>query len=235
MRPMNCIIIEDEIPAQNVLKNYIDKLPQLHLLNCFQSGLEANSLLSEQKIDLVFLDINLPLISGIQYIQTVANPPQIIMTTAYPDYAVESFELATIIDYLVKPFSFDRFLKAVNKAKVIGALEAKTVSKKDTERSIFINVDKTLHRVLIEDILFVESDRNYITIVTHLRKYSFIDTLKNWKKILASNGFIQIHKSFLVQHSAIETISGNVLLVHSHQLPIGRSYKAALLQQLHIN
>ena len=114
---MNCVIIEDEIPAQNLLKHYVSKTPNLELLATFKAAIEAYSFLKSNTVDIVFLDINLPDMSGIDFIKTVKNPPAIIMTTAYHEYAVESFELQTIVDYLVKPFAFDRFFKAVNKAK----------------------------------------------------------------------------------------------------------------------
>ncbi|MGB2684677.1 MAG: response regulator, partial [Olleya sp.] len=114
---MTCIIIEDELPAQNLLKNYLSKIPELQLLATFQVAMDANNYFKTNIVDLVFLDVNLPDISGLDFIKTVKNPPAIIMTTAYPEYAVCSFELDTIVDYLVKPFGFDRFLKAVNKAE----------------------------------------------------------------------------------------------------------------------
>ena len=114
---MTCIIVEDEIPAQKILKSYVSKLPNVELLGSFHAAIEANTFLNTNTVDFVFLDINLPDMSGIDFIKTIKNPPAIIITTAYPDYAVSSFELETIVDYLVKPFSFDRFLKAINKTK----------------------------------------------------------------------------------------------------------------------
>ena len=114
---MNCIIIEDELPAQNILKSFIKKIPDVTLINTFQTALSANDFFKENTVDFVLLDINLPDISGLDFIKTIKNPPRIIITTAYPDYAVSSFELDTIVDYLVKPFSFDRFLKAIAKVE----------------------------------------------------------------------------------------------------------------------
>ena len=229
---MTCIIVEDELPAQNLLKNYLSKIPDMQLLATFQSAMDANNYFKSNTVDLVFLDVNLPDISGLDFIKTVKNPPAIIMTTAYPEYAVSSFELDTIVDYLVKPFGFDRFLKAVNKAE--DRLIKKDVVNQTVEDSIFLNVDKTLHKIILNDILFLESDRNYITIVTQTQKLSFIDSLKNWNQKLPDLEFFQIHKSYIINAKYVTKISGNEVYINTHRLPIGRTYKANLLKKLRI-
>lgn len=229
---MTCIIVEDELPAQNLLKNYLSKIPDMQLLATFQSAIDANNYFKSNTVDLVFLDVNLPDISGLDFIKTVKNPPAIIMTTAYPEYAVSSFELDTIVDYLVKPFGFDRFLKAVNKAE--DRLIKKDVVNQTVEDSIFLNVDKTLHKIILNDILFLESDRNYITIVTQTQKLSFIDSLKNWNQKLPDLEFLQIHKSYIINAKYVTKISGNEVYINTHRLPIGRTFKADLLKKLRI-
>jgi len=229
---MTCIIVEDELPAQNLLKNYLSKIPDMQLLATFQSAIDANNYFKSNTVDLVFLDVNLPDISGLDFIKTVKNAPAIIMTTAYPEYAVSSFELDTIVDYLVKPFGFDRFLKAVNKAE--DRLIKKDVVNQTVEDSIFLNVDKTLHKIILNDILFLESDRNYITIVTQTQKLSFIDSLKNWNQKLPDLEFVQIHKSYIINAKYVTKISGNEVYINTHRLPIGRTYKANLLKKLRI-
>lgn len=229
---MTCIIIEDEIPAQRILQNFIGKIPNLELVNTFKAAIEANSFLNLNEVDVVFLDINLPDISGIDFIKTVKNPPAVIMTTAYPDYAVSSYELRTIVDYLVKPFSFDRFLKAVNKAK-----ERVEISKLQPESKgeiIFLNVDKTMHKVVLDTIVYIESDRNYITLVTETQKFSFIDSLKKWTKKLQGKQFIQVHKSFIINSEYVEKINGNSVFLNGSKIPIGRTYKQELLKVLKI-
>ena len=230
---MTCIIIEDEIPAQKILKNYLNKLPNLELKGVFNAALEANTFLNNTTVDIVFLDINLPDISGIDFIKTIESPPAIIMTTAYPDYAVSSFELDTIADYLVKPFSYDRFLKSVNKAKRIVQNDDGVTSTLSDE-TIFLNVDKTLHKIIVNDILHVESDRNYITVVTKNKKLTYIDSLKNWKQKLPESTFIQVHKSFIINSTFVEKISGNKLYLGDNRIPIGRTYKQELLKKLKI-
>jgi DNA-binding LytR/AlgR family response regulator len=229
---MTCIIIEDEVPAQKILKNFLNKLPDVELLATCNAAITANSFLKDQTVDLVFLDINLPDISGIDFIKTIKNPPAIIMTTAYPDYAVSSFELDTIVDYLVKPFSFDRFLKAINKAK--DRLETPGKLVQEQSDTLFLNVDKTLHKIVLNDIIYIESDRNYITVITTKQKLSYIDSLKNWVEKLPENQFIQTHKSYIINRQFVDKISGNEIYVNANRLPIGRTYKQELLRKLNI-
>lgn len=222
---MNCVIIEDEIPAQKLVKHYISKLPELTLIAAFQSALEANRFLQNNAVDLIFLDINLPDISGIEYIRTLNNPPGIIMTTAYPEHAAESFELETICDYLVKPFSFHRFLKAINKAKNGHGKTMDQYTTIEEEASIFVNIDKTLHKILLSDILFIASDRNYLTLVTFKGKFTFIDALKTWIEKLPDEDFIQVHRSYIINCKKIEKIKGNLVFLNGQGIPVGRTYK----------
>ena len=227
---MNCIIIEDEIPAQKILQNFIGKIPNLELSGIFNAAIEAYSFLSNNEVDLIFLDINLPDISGIEFIKTVKNPPSLIITTAYPDYAVSSFELDTIVDYLVKPIRFERFFKAINKLKA----KKENSVEEDEHDSIFLNVDKTHHKIILNDIFYVESDRNYITLISKSKTLSFIDTLKNWADKLDNQQFIQVHKSFIINVNKIDKITGNTLFIADKKIPIGRTYKLELLKTLNI-
>ena len=146
---------------------------------------------------------------------------------------MSSFELDTIVDYLVKPFSFERFYRAVKKAEDRQGIKQQNTSE-DSENYLFLNVDKTHHKIIIDDILYIESDRNYITVVTRQGKHSYIDALKNWSDKLPGNYFIQIHKSYIVNSRCVHKISGNELYIEEHRLPIGRTYKQDLLKQLNI-
>lgn len=229
---MKCVIIEDEIPAQNLVKHYISKLPELELIGAFQSAIEANRFVQNNAVDLIFLDINLPDITGIQYIRTLNNPPRVIITTAYPEYAAESFELDTICDYLVKPFSFDRFLKAINKVKNGTVHPMETNATIAEGASIYVNIDKTLHKIQYRDILFLESDRNYITLATLNGKFTFIDSLKNWIEKLPTEDFVQVHKSYIVNYRQIQKIKGNLLYLREQSIPVGRTFKAQLKERL---
>ena len=234
---MKCIIIEDEIPAQDILKGYIQKTVDIELLGVFNSALNANSILQSDIVDLIFLDINLPNISGLSYLKTLKNPPRVILTTAYTQYAAESYEYDTIIDYLVKPYSFERFLKSVNKIdseKVnTPKIKYQSINKVtgDSE-SIFINVDKTLHKIELKDIIYIQSDRNYVTIITQDLSLVFIDTLKKWTAYLNHDNFVQIHRSFIVNIDYIKKLTGNIAYLEKVKIPIGKTYKKSLLDKV---
>ena len=232
---MKCIIIEDEIPAQRILKSYIAKVSYLELVGTFNAALKAYDVLNTEDIDLIFLDINLPDISGLSFLRTLKNPPTIIMTTAYPDYAVESFEFETIIDYLVKPFSLERFLKAIQKTQRIQTKIIETAVEKPTSETLFLNVDKTFYKIQFQEIFYVESERNYLTLVSKQQKLSFIGTLRTWKEKLPEQQFIQIHKSFVINKNHVDKISGNEVYIHDKRIPIGRIFKAKLFEVLDIH
>jgi DNA-binding LytR/AlgR family response regulator len=232
---MKCIIIEDEIPAQRILKSYIAKVSYLELVGTFNAALKAYDVINAEAIDLIFLDINLPDISGLSFLRTLKNPPTIIMTTAYPDYAVESFEFETIIDYLVKPFSLERFLKAIQKTQRIQTKIIETEVEKSTSETLFLNVDKTFHKIQFQEIYYVESERNYLTLVSKQHKLSFIGSLRTWKDRLPESQFIQIHKSFVINKDHVDKISGNEVYIHDKRIPIGRTFKAKLFEVLDIH
>lgn len=234
---MNCIIIEDEIPAQEILISYIKKIPELEMKGVFNSALKANKILKEEQVDILFLDINLPNISGINYLKTLQNPPFVVMTTAYSDYAAESFEFETIVDYLIKPFSFERFLKAINKIEnkqslpsQLVNLEAIEVTK--NEDAVFVNVDKTLHKIDLVKIIYVQSDRNYVTVVAENISLSFIDSLKKWNEYLTDDRFLQTHKSFIINLNYIEKVTGNLVYINKQKIPVGRTFKDALFKKI---
>lgn len=234
---MNCIIIEDEIPAQEILISYIKKIPELEMKGVFNSALKANKILKEEQVDILFLDINLPNISGINYLKTLQNPPFVVMTTAYSDYAAESFEFETIVDYLIKPFSFERFLKAINKIEnkqslpsQLVNLEAIEVTK--NEDAVFVNVDKTLHKIDLAKIIYVQSDRNYVTVVAENISLSFIDSLKKWNEYLTDDRFLQTHKSFIINLNYIEKVTGNLVYINKQKIPVGRTFKDALFEKI---
>lgn len=235
---MKCIIIEDEVPAQEILINYIKKVPDLKLLEVFNSAIKANYILQTEKIDIIFLDINLPTISGINYLKTLKKPPLVIMTTAYINYAVESFEYEFIRDYLVKPFSFERFLKSLNKIesrqlKRLPKLEYQSINEiTKSDKYIFIKVDKVLHKINLNNIIYVQSDRNYVTVVSKELSLSFIDSLKNWVGYLKQDCFIQIHRSFIINISYIEKLTGNLAYVNKQKIPVGKTYKDDLFKRV---
>jgi len=230
---LKSIIIEDELPAQRVLKKYISDVPYLDLAGTFKSPVKAMETLQSDGIDILFLDINLPKISGLNFLRSLRNPPQVIITTAYPDYAHEGFEL-NVVDYLLKPFSFDRFLKALSKIQTSPASTSGQPPKQETtgNRFVFVKVDKVLHKVSYDEILYIESDKDYVNIVKTNGSLMLLQTLKYWQKLLPKNDFARVHKSFIVNISKIKKIVGNRIELDNRRLPIGRSYKQDFLKKI---
>lgn len=228
---MNCLIIEDEKPAQRVLEQFIKNSPNLVLSGVFKSAMDAQSRLNQGGTDLLFLDINLPLISGISLLKSLKNPPLVIVTTAYSEYALESFEL-DVVDYLLKPFSFERFVKATNKAFKLNRTQESTSSgviQESSNEQVIVNVDKVLYQLNLSDICYIASDKDYVCIYTAQRKYVFIDSLKNWEEKLKDKGFCRIHKSYLVNLGHIAKVEGNTICLDKMELPIGRSYRGRFM------
>jgi len=228
---LKCIIIEDELPAQRVLKKYIADVPYLDLAGTFKSPVEAMETLQSETIDILFLDINLPKISGLNFLRSLQNPPRVIITTAYPDYAHEGFEL-NVVDYLLKPFSFDRFLKALSKIPSSQSNANASQSHQVETRFVFVKVDKALHKVAFDDILYIESDKDYVNIVKTDNSLMLLQTLKYWEELLPKNEFARVHKSFIVNISKIKKIVGNQIDIGDRYLPIGRSYKQDFLDKI---
>jgi DNA-binding LytR/AlgR family response regulator len=232
MMRLNCIIIDDEPLARKGLREYIQDVDFLQLVGEFDNPLKATEILSNQKIDLMFLDIHMPKITGIEFLRSLQHPPQVILTTAYPQYAVEGFDL-NVLDYLVKPVSFDRFLKAAMKAKeMIGRTGVAGSPSGASEEYVFIKADNKLVKIFYHDILFVEALQNYVTIHTAQKKYITYLTFKSMEESLPSDLFIRVHKSFLVSANKIESIEGNCIRIGQHEIPISRTVKEEVLEKL---
>ena len=229
--PIRCVVIEDEPLAQNVLKKYIEDSPALQLVALLNNAVEAQNILLQQDVELIFLDINLPKLSGISFLKSLPRPPLIIFTTAYPEYAVEGFEL-NAVDYLLKPFSFERFLKAVN--KTVEKLNQKEIPEQSAQPFIFMKADKKLHKINLDDILYIEAAGDYVKVITENGQLIVNDTLKNLEKELTTSQFIRVHKSFIISKNKIKFFEGNYVKVGKAEIPIGNSYKeeiAALLKE----
>lgn len=221
---MRCLIIDDEPAARDILKTYIADTQELQLVGECNNALEARSTLKEREVDLLFLDINMPRLSGIDFLKTLDYPPQVILTTAYSEYALDGYEL-DVVDYLLKPFSFERFLKAVEKAN-------RSFSQPTAEHEyITIKADGKLYRIPYEEILFAESQADYLTVHTKDQKITFYQTMKDLCERLPEHQFIRIHRSFLVSLSCIEFVEGNQIKVGGRKLPIGKSYKDNFMQK----
>ncbi len=226
---LHCLIVDDEPPAQEVLRNYIHEISWLELHAVCDNAIEAMDTYREQQIDLIFLDINMPKLSGIMFARSLENPPMIIFTTAYPEYAVEGFEV-NAIDYLVKPIAFERFLKAVNKARDHFELKQDAQETKQQE-FIILKSDKKIYKINDHDILYVQSVGDYMKVHTSDKVIIAAETLKNIEKLLGDQ-FVRIHKSYLVSINQINFIEGNQVKIKDQFLPIGLTYKEGLMEKL---
>lgn len=220
---MTCLIIEDQPPAQRILRKYIEDLGTLQLLEVFGDPLKAMTFLEQHPVDLIFLDINLPKLSGIAFLKTLKKRPQVILTTAYSEYALEGYEL-DVVDYLLKPFSFERFLKAVSKVRRPQAENSPPAA--PVRKEHFIKIGYEHIRIAFEDILYLAADGDYCEIYLEGKKHLSSESLKRWIELLEGWDFFRIHKSYLVNIHRIEKVSGNTLYLRdSTQLPLGRAYK----------
>ena len=216
---ISCIIIDDEPSSQNVLISFINKIDYLELKHVCNDALEALEYLKNNTIDLLFLDINMPQLSGISFYKSLQNPPKVIFTTAYSEYAIEGFDLDAL-DYLLKPFSFDRFVKAGSKTKDLKA---------NFKESIVIKSDKKLHQVKIEDILYLESIGDYIKVHINNSYLITYKTLKGMFKELPKSNFKQVHKSFIINNKKLDYIEGNTVIINSNKIPLGQKFKKDFL------
>jgi DNA-binding LytR/AlgR family response regulator len=224
---MNCIIIEDQPPAQRILKRYIEDMGSLQLKGTFTDAIHAMEFLKSESVDLIFLDIHLPRISGLDFLKTMSNLPPVILTTAYSDYALESYEL-NVVDYLLKPFSFQRFIKAVSKvplksAPKQGLLDNNTPT---SRKELFIKSGYEHVRIAIDDIIYIKSDADYSELFMNSKKHLSSEPLRKWLDLLDSNLFIRVHKSYIVNTSKIIKVAGNqIKMSNTDVVPIGRAFK----------
>lgn len=232
---IRCIIIEDQPPAQRVLKKFIADMGNMDLKATFADALQAMDFLKTEPIDLVFLDIHLPKISGIDFLKALAHKPHVILTTAFSDYALESYEY-DVVDYLLKPFSFERFVQAVSKVPQPKSEQSKQESPAENTSSLDVLFIKSGHehiKIDIADIRFIQSDADYTEIFTAEKKYLSQEPLRYWEEYLDSKKFVRIHKSYIINTSKIKKIIGNqVRLDKKTNLPIGRSYKESFMKRI---
>ncbi len=220
---MKYLIIDDEYIAHDIIQEYCDLLPNLELVkNCYDA-LEALDYLRTNKVDLIFLDLNMPKIKGFEFLRTLSNPPSVIVTTAYQEYALEGYEL-NVVDYLLKPFSFSRFLTAIN--KVVGTtIPLPTNRTNSTETTIFLRSNKKYIQVVIDEILYIEAAGNYAKVITINEVITIREKISDILASLNSEAFLQVHKSFAVAIKHIHSIEGNRITIGEHLVPIGKLYK----------
>jgi DNA-binding LytR/AlgR family response regulator len=229
---LRCVIIDDEPIARKGLKEYMQDAPFLQLAGEFDNPLKAAELLMQEKIDLLFLDIQMPKMTGLEFLKTLSHPPMVIFTTAYPQYAVEGFEW-NAIDYLLKPFSFERFWKAVSKARTMQEAITQPVTAPAEPDHFFIKSDNKLIRIAYDEVLFIEALQNYVAVYTTTgRKYITYITFHSIESQLPTGRFIRTHKSYIVAAGKVESIEGNEITIGAHHIPISRTEREAVLQQL---
>ncbi len=224
---MNCIIIDDEQPARSLMMDNVGKISFLNLKGCCKNTFEANNILIKEKIDLIFLDIQMPVVSGTQFLRTLVNPPMVIFTTAYEQYALEGFEL-NVVDYLMKPFSFERFMNAVSKAQEQLNFRNSNETYIRNNGFFFIFAEYKEIKILYRDVLYIEGLKDYVKIYLENTKYPILTrlNLKGIEARLPQNIFHRVHNSFIVNTDKITSTQKMQLFIQKKQIPIGASFAA---------
>lgn len=230
---MKCIIVDDEPLAIEILESYVSKVEQLSLVGTFRNAVSAFTFLQQNQVDLIFLDIQMPKLSGIDFLKTIKSPPKVIFTTAFRDYAIEGFELE-VADYLLKPIPLDRFLKAV--AKVLPhptPVQTSVHSKSEaTDNYVYFKVDKKMIKTRMADILFIESVKDYVKVRTTEKEIITQQKISYLEESLPKEQFIRIHRSFIVNREKIDAYSATDVEVGKYNVPIGRNYKNDVMKVL---
>ncbi len=226
MVKLRCIITDDEPMARKGLQGYIKKLDFLELVAVCEDAIQLGNTLKEQTVDLIFLDIEMPYLSGVEFLSGLNNPPKVIIVSAYEQYALKGYEL-DVVDYLLKPVSFERFLKAVNKV-----YEQFTTTATPLPDSIFVKTTQKFEKVFFNDILFIEALDNYISIQTTENKLVTHSTLKDFVQKLPQQNFVQIHKSFVINIEKVSSLEGNLLEIKDYKLPVSRNFRKEVKELL---
>jgi len=223
------IIIDDEPLAHDIIKEFCSMLPHLQLEKDCYDAMEAMQYLNENTVDFMFLDINMPKLGGLDFLKTLTNPPKTIITTAYKEHALEGFEL-NVVDYILKPFSFDRLVKAVNKVSQteIPKTTIKEVSDDSSSTRFFIKGDKKHHQIDLKDLLYIEAYGNYTKLFLKEEMIMSHEKISHYESILTDSNFLRIHKSFIVAIDKIKFIEGNQVLINENKIPIGQTYKSRI-------
>lgn len=230
---ISCLIVDDEALAIEVIKGYVSQIPQLELVATCANAMEAFQVLNSEKIDLLFLDIEMPGMNGLEFIKSLSTAPHVILTTAYREYAIESYEIE-VVDYLLKPVSFGRFFKAVTKYLKLTADHgapslAPPMSKE--KGSIYVYADKKNVKVFFEDILYIESIKDYVRIHTPGKKIVSKNTITRYEELLPDS-FIRIHRSYIVNTAKITAFTHHDIEIGEKEIPIGTSYKRGVIERL---
>jgi len=226
---MKCLVVDDEQLARKLVISYIDKHPDLELSGECKSAVDAIKFIQDNEVDIIFLDIQMPGLTGLDFAKTIKLNHSIIFTTAYTEYAVEGFALDAV-DYLLKPFKYERFAEAVEKAKRRSKNEAAPESEKDIEY-IKVKADHRIYKINIEELNYIEGLKEYVSFYTSSEKIIVLDSLKRLENSLPSN-FVRVHKSYIINISKVQSVYGNLAEIGKKQIPIGKSYKDAAMKKI---
>ena len=233
--PVKCLIVDDEPMARDVIRRYIEDIPALTVAGEFGNAIDAMMFMQDNTIDIIFLDIRMPRLNGTDFVRSLRNVPKIIFTTAHKEYAHEGFEL-DVVDYLLKPIRFDRFLRAVNKAFPQRQQDAEpgvlngNLENKFASPFMYVKVDRKMVKVLLDDVLFIESDKDYVKIYTTNSTIITRQTISSVEAMLSENKFLRIHRSFIVSLDKIKSFSNETVEIGNKELPIGKLYRNSFLK-----
>lgn len=227
---MRCAIVDDDDLSIRLITEYINQTDDLNLVGTFTSAIKASNALSRESVDLIFLDVEMPDMTGLELIKSLDKKPQIILITSKKDYAIEAFEYQ-VADYLLKPISYSRFLKAANKARELFEVKQKSAS---TPKQLYIKEDSVLVNVSLNDIVWIEALGDYVTIHLTDKKHTVLTTMKSMDSKLPAEEFMRVHRSFIVRVDKINNLDGNMLVVGKKLIPIGKSYRKTLMDRLNI-
>lgn len=228
MDKYNVLIVDDEFPARKLLQEYVSKIESLNLIDSCSEAVKAAEIVNSQNIDILLLDIQMPEVTGMELLGNLKKVPAVIFTTAYSEYAVDAFSLG-VVDYLLKPFDFARFLKAINKAMNYCRDDGES---SNTQDYLMVKADYKLYKINYDELIFIEGQHEYVTFHTETRRITALYSLKNLEDTLPKDRFVRVHKSFIVSIKNIEDINKMTVTVKGNKLPIGASYRDGLLERL---
>ncbi len=236
VKNLRCLIVDDEPPAREIIRRYVEGVPMLELVGECSNAIQTLGILQQQTIDLLFMDIRMPQLNGNDFLKTLRQPPKVIFTTAYPDYAIEGYEL-DVVDYLLKPIHFDRFLKAVNKAfQNTTALPDATPVPKETEDAgapfVYFRADRKMVKLMLQDILYIESMKDYVKVVTTNKAIISKQSISSVEEMLPEKKFIRCHRSYIISSEKIKSFTSELIEIGTAEIPIGKLYRNEVIKLL---
>lgn len=232
-KPIKCLLVDDEPPARDILRRYIEDITTLEMAGECANALQAFTVLQKEPVDLMFLDVRMPRMNGNAFLKSLRHPPKVIFTTAYPEYALEGYEL-DVVDYLLKPVPFDRFLKAVNKAFPAGAApEEKTeVAEKRKQAFVYFRIDRKMKKVMLDDILYIESMKDYIKLFTSEGMLITKQSIGSVEEMLPGKQFARVHRSYIISLNNIKSFTAELIEIGNTNIPIGKLYRSEAMKIL---